>query len=128
MSWSPSNWFLAQTNHVLAGPAVYFGGVCLCGWEAWHVALGVLVVTVVKEFVLDVGILEKAGAPSILARAARLFRSRDTYAGSARDFAYYQVGSAGAWLALLWFWPGLVLMVGAVVELFVRDVWDQHGR
>jgi hypothetical protein len=93
LNWSPSAWFLAQTNHVLAGCLVVVAAAWQ-GWEPGWAFAGAIAAAALKEFVLDLGPLE-----------------HDTWQGSLGDWTCYALGALAGWLA-----------VDAVLVLTVWDI------
>lgn len=108
LSWSPSAWFLAEVNHVLAAAVI----VLACarqGWNPWYAVLGIALVTGLKEFWADLTWLE-----------------HDSVEGSVVDFVCYLVGAAGTMLALFHLWAGVTVVGGACLILTAIDILDQH--
>lgn len=107
LSWSPSPWFLAEINHVLASAVI----VLACahqGWTPWWAVLGIALVTGVKEFWADLTWLE-----------------HDTLGGSAVDFLCYLLGALGTVLALSHVWAGVAVVGGTCLALTLIDILDQ---
>ena len=108
--WRPSNWYLAQTVHFLAGALI------LQVAAAHHVSLWITygifaVVTAIKEFVIDLSPFEG-----------------DTIPGSFEDWTCYQLGAAAAGIAVRGLWWGVVFGACVVMGLFVVDVVEQHRQ
>lgn len=97
--WSPSPEYLAQVTHVL-GAAVIILLANLHGLNVWYTALGIAIVTGIKEFWADTYWLE-----------------HDTFAGDLNDWMHYLFGCGIALIVLDYFWLGVIM--GALLVLFM---------
>lgn len=108
LGWSPSPWFLAEVNHVLASCVI----VLICarqGWSMWPVIAAMAVVCALKEFWADLSWLE-----------------HDTMAGSVTDYVSYMLGALGTWLALYHLWSGVAIVSITILALTVYDILAQN--
>jgi len=110
--WEPSNWYLAQVVHVLAGAYVFYSGLTGLGLDVWKFYFVYLLITGLKEFALDV-------AP---------WFEGDSLKGSAWDFGCYQLGAFGGILGTYFYWPGNVVVIGVILSLFTADYVIQASR
>ena len=106
--WTPSAWFLAEVNHVLASCCI----VLLADRQGWRVGLVVLwmsLAVALKEFWADLTWLE-----------------HDTVVGSFTDAICYGIGALGTWLALYRPWWGVGVLSAAILGLTLWDILAQH--
>lgn len=108
-AWTPSPWFLAQVNHLLAALSVVLFG-ALREYHVGWVLLGITIVAAFKEFVADLTFLE-----------------HDTFRGSLTDFFFYLVGAWLGCLAVVHPWVGLVLTALVLLGLTLFDIWTEEG-
>lgn len=102
--WTPSEWYLAQVVHVLAGAFVMVAA-HVHGWDAGITWLAFLGVTAIKEFLVDVSPFES-----------------DTYFGSLQDFTCYQIGAIAGRAIPEYFWAGVAVASLAILVLFAVDL------
>ena len=102
--WQPSPWYLAQVVHVLAGAAVLLAA-HVRGWNVYTSVAIFLAVAAFKEFAIDTSPFEK-----------------DSWLGSAQDFAAYAAGACAGLVAGFAFWEGAALAGGTILILFVTDL------
>lgn len=108
MNWTPSPWFLAQMNHLLAGCIILLAS-RVGGLDPAKTLCWLLLAAAFKEFVADL-----------------MFLEHDSFAGSLADFAFYALGGAGGWLACGSFWWGVALTVAVVLVLTAWDILAQR--
>lgn len=106
--WSPSVWFLAEVNHVLAASLIVLMS-SRQGWSIPVVCLWMALAVAAKEFWADFTWLE-----------------HDTLAGSVTDFVCYMIGALGTWLALSHLWAGVAVVSVTILGLTVWDILVQH--
>lgn len=106
--WTPSAWYLAEVNHVLAASLV----VMLADRQGWRIGVVVMWMTLavaLKEFWADLSWLE-----------------HDTVVGSVTDAICYMIGALGTWLSLYHLWWGVGVVSAAILGLTLWDILTQH--
>lgn len=107
--WNPSAAFLAQTNHILCGALVLLAA-DHAGLTLWATFAGLLSVAAMKEFILDIFVLE-----------------RDSLLGSLADWIFYLLGGIGGWLACWHLATGAVAVGMVALLLTLADIAAQHA-
>ena len=105
--WTPSAWFLAQVNHALCG--LFLFAFLQAGVSVWVPVVGIMAWATVKEFILDLTVLE-----------------HDSFWGSMQDFLAYAGGVWTCWLATKFFATGAIFFGAGLLFLTLADIARQH--
>lgn len=107
--WTPSAAYLARAVHLLAGALLVMLDAAH-GAYPWYAVFGVMVGAAIKEFTLDIYVIE-----------------HDSFAGSLEDWFFYVVGAVLAVLALVYLWAG-VLVGSVLLALMAFYDWASDGE